>query len=66
MFFILCCYKRAGIDDPYEEPSAAEVVLEARAADGQMAQPELMAQTLLDFLDEKGFLQGPPPPAAKK
>ena len=30
-----------GIDDPYEEPEAAEIVLDARLADGTPASPQV-------------------------
>ncbi|KAG2501558.1 hypothetical protein HYH03_000065 [Edaphochlamys debaryana] len=49
-----------GIDDPYEEPLNAEVVLEAEK-DGKRIQPEEQARVLLEYLQSKGYLQGPPP-----
>ena len=49
----------AGIDDPYEEPEAAEVVVEVAKEDGVLLPPELMAQSLIKYLTDKGFLSGP-------
>lgn len=49
----------AGIDDPYEEPQAAECVLEAYDASGKQRKPEDLAQELLDYLTNKGLLKGP-------
>lgn len=46
-----------GIDDPYEEPSAAEVTLEAVNAAGKRTSPVELAQQLLNHLDAKGFLK---------
>eukprot|EP00850_Spirogloea_muscicola_P004937 SM000022S07151 [mRNA] locus=s22:257297:258293:+ [translate_table: standard] len=48
-----------GIDDPYEEPEAPEIVMEVACNDGVLRPPELMAQHLLDYLGNKGFLSGP-------
>ena len=30
-----------GIDDPYEEPESAEIVLDARSADGALESPQV-------------------------
>ena len=46
----------AGIDDPYEEPETAEVVVEVAKEDGVLLPPELMAQSLIKYLTDKGFL----------
>ena len=48
-----------GIDDPYEAPQHAEIVLEH--ADGQGAQvtPEAMASTVVGFLEAHGHLRVP-------
>ncbi|GFR48858.1 hypothetical protein Agub_g10812 [Astrephomene gubernaculifera] len=48
-----------GIDDPYEEPTNAEVVLEAETPEGKRISPEEQAGKLLDYLRSKGFLAGP-------
>eukprot|EP01024_Parvocaulis_polyphysoides_P021543 TRINITY_DN201_c0_g1_i1.p2 TRINITY_DN201_c0_g1~~TRINITY_DN201_c0_g1_i1.p2 ORF type:complete len:263 (-),score=45.19 TRINITY_DN201_c0_g1_i1:276-1064(-) len=48
-----------GIDDPYEEPENAEVVIECRDAQGGHVQPQEMAKTLLEYLGSKGYLQAP-------
>lgn len=48
-----------GIDDPYEEPDKAEVVLEAEIG-GKRVSPEAQAAKLLAYLREQGFLQAPP------
>lgn len=47
---------RAGIDDPYEEPDKAEVVIQVSKEDGVLQAPEVMAQTLLGVLEESGIL----------
>lgn len=46
-----------GIDDPYEEPESAEIVLEAYDADGVQRKPQDMARELLQYLNEGGFLE---------
>ena len=46
-----------GIDDPYEEPEAAELVMEVSKEDGVLKPPEKMAEVLIDFLEEKGYLK---------
>ena len=48
-----------GIDDPYEEPPAAEVVLECSAPDGRKRSAEDLAAQLLGFLDKNGFTSAP-------
>ncbi|KXZ55601.1 hypothetical protein GPECTOR_2g1151 [Gonium pectorale] len=48
-----------GIDDPYEEPLNAEVVLEAETPDGKRVSPQDQAAKLLEYLHSKGFLSGP-------
>lgn len=48
-----------GIDDPYEEPEAAEIVLDAKSADGQMASAEGMAASILEYLEANGYLRPP-------
>ncbi|MEW5301479.1 MAG: hypothetical protein WDW36_004338 [Sanguina aurantia] len=45
-----------GIDDPYEEPDAAEVVLQACNPDGSKRSPDSMAAELLDYLKMEGYL----------
>ncbi|CAI5957593.1 unnamed protein product [Closterium sp. NIES-64] len=45
-----------GIDDPYEEPTAAEVVMEVAEEGGVMQSPEAMAATLIEYLEYHGFL----------
>eukprot|EP00897_Mesotaenium_endlicherianum_P001420 jgi/Mesen1/1305/ME000013S00798 len=47
-----------GIDDPYEEPDKAELVVEVAKEDGILEAPEKMAETLIKFLESKGFLTG--------
>jgi len=49
----------AGIDDPYEEPDAAELVLDARDTEGNMQSAEDMAAAIMAFLEEKGYLTAP-------
>jgi hypothetical protein len=57
-----CCALRAaaGIDDPYEEPEAAEVVLEAFDGEGKQISPMTQAAKLLEFLERQGYLAHPP------
>ena len=45
-----------GIDDPYEEPLNAEIVMEVAKEDGVLAPPEKMAAAIIEILDQKGFL----------
>lgn len=47
-----------GIDDPYEEPQAAEIVIEVTDDAGNRLRPEDSAQAIMDYLEEKGFLRG--------
>eukprot|EP00197_Chlamydomonas_leiostraca_P012212 CAMPEP_0202868030 /NCGR_PEP_ID=MMETSP1391-20130828/10009_1 /ASSEMBLY_ACC=CAM_ASM_000867 /TAXON_ID=1034604 /ORGANISM="Chlamydomonas leiostraca, Strain SAG 11-49" /LENGTH=241 /DNA_ID=CAMNT_0049548129 /DNA_START=11 /DNA_END=736 /DNA_ORIENTATION=+ len=47
-----------GIDDPYEEPLNAEVVLEAYDPSGKQYKPELLAEKLLEYLESKKLLTG--------
>lgn len=46
-----------GIDDPYEEPENAEIVVEVSKEDGVLQAPEKMAEELITFLDERGYLK---------
>lgn len=48
-----------GIDDPYEEPDAAEIVVQAKDSAGTYATAEDMAAEILNFLEAKGYLEGP-------
>lgn len=48
-----------GIDDPYEEPEAAEIVLDAKDASGNMASAEEMAGKIIDYLEKGGYLEAP-------
>lgn len=45
-----------GIDDPYEEPQAAELVIEVSKEDGVLMAPEKMAAQLMDYLKTMGYL----------
>lgn len=49
-----------GIDDPYETPTNAEIVLSHLYPDGTERSPKDMAATVLGYLEEHGFLQDPP------
>ena len=40
-----------GIDSPYEEPEAAEIVLDTTSTD-----PEVLADRLIDYLKERGYV----------
>lgn len=46
-----------GIDDPYEGPQEAEIVL--RDVDGKYASPQEMAAKVLAYLEDRGFLTAP-------
>jgi adenylylsulfate kinase len=46
-----------GIDDPYEEPENAEVVVDAKDSSGKMASAEDMAGMIMSYLEEKGYLK---------
>lgn len=48
-----------GIDDPYEEPEAAELVIQAADEHGNLRRPEDQARQILDYLRSKGYLNGP-------
>ncbi|KIY97563.1 adenylylsulfate kinase [Monoraphidium neglectum] len=52
-----------GIDDPYEEPTAPEVILDARDASGAPRPPQALALELLQYLGDVGLLQGPDAPS---
>lgn len=45
-----------GIDDPYEEPEAAELVLEAVDKAGQMVAPQVSAAKILEYLHAKRII----------
>lgn len=45
-----------GIDDPYEEPNAPEIVLDAKDESGKMASAEDMAAQIVQYLETKGYL----------
>lgn len=48
----------AGIDDPYEEPDNAEIVIEVSKEDGILQAPDVMAKTMLSYLESKGIVPG--------
>jgi adenylylsulfate kinase len=48
-----------GIDDPYEAPDAAELVLEVKDREGNMASAEAMAGEILAHLEAGGYLRAP-------
>jgi adenylylsulfate kinase len=49
-----------GIDDPYEEPDRAEIVLDAiDGATGKMVGPEAQAAAILAYLEKHGHLSAP-------
>ena len=48
-----------GIDDPYEEPTNAELVIEAAGPDGKLRRPEDQAAQILAYLRSKGYLTAP-------
>ncbi|CAD7703696.1 unnamed protein product [Ostreobium quekettii] len=45
-----------GIDAPYEEPPSPELTIQARDGAGAHVPPQAMAQQILTFLHEKGYL----------
>ena len=49
-----------GIDDPYEEPTNAEIVIEAAGQEGMVDRPEDQALHILNYLRSNGFLSSPP------
>lgn len=51
----------AGIDDPYEEPEAPELTLDARDASGKLQSVTAMAATVLQYLEQHHYLQAPEP-----
>ena len=51
-----------GIDDPYEVPPKAEIVLEYLRPDGALNTPDDMAAAIVDYLHDHGFL---PPDAVR-
>eukprot|EP00195_Chlamydomonas_chlamydogama_P017197 CAMPEP_0202901270 /NCGR_PEP_ID=MMETSP1392-20130828/14159_1 /ASSEMBLY_ACC=CAM_ASM_000868 /TAXON_ID=225041 /ORGANISM="Chlamydomonas chlamydogama, Strain SAG 11-48b" /LENGTH=226 /DNA_ID=CAMNT_0049587815 /DNA_START=190 /DNA_END=870 /DNA_ORIENTATION=- len=48
-----------GVDDPYEEPLNAELVITATNPDGTLRRPEDQAAEILSYLQTKGYLQAP-------
>lgn len=48
-----------GVDDPYEEPDNPEIQVEATNAAGDFIPPDCMANTLITYLEQNGYLQGP-------
>lgn len=48
-----------GVDDPYEEPVNPEVVLELRTPGNDFNTPEMMARTLLQYMESNGYLNPP-------
>lgn len=49
-----------GIDDPYEEPEGAEIVLDAvDSSTGKMVGPEAQARAILSYLEAHGHLKAP-------
>lgn len=45
-----------GIDDPYEEPAAPELIIDACDAAGNMQSAEDMAAQIMQYLEQKGYL----------
>ncbi len=56
---VCACSGTTGVDDPYEEPLSAELVLEAYDAQGNQRSPEVMAAELLEYLEAQRLLEGP-------
>jgi adenylylsulfate kinase len=59
------CTGFTGIDDPYEEPEAPELTLNARDASGQLQSVTAMAATVLQYLEQHHYLQAPEPEHAR-
>ena len=55
---LLCCpvVPLAGIDDPYEEPENAELVLEAVDSSGKQVTPQVSAAKILEYLHAKQLI----------
>eukprot|EP00793_Prasinoderma_coloniale_P004393 PRCOL_00000153-RA len=45
-----------GIDDPYEEPLTPEIQIQVAEEGGDLAPPAEMAQTVIEYLEKKGYL----------
>lgn len=52
----MCCCMSAGVDDPYEEPENAELVLEAVDGQGQHVTPQVSAAKILEYLHAKQLI----------
>lgn len=52
-----------GIDDPYEEPLTAELVIDAKDESGNMQSAEDMAATIIAYLEQRGYLSAPAAPS---
>jgi adenylylsulfate kinase len=46
----------AGIDDPYEEPEDAELVLEAYDSQGRQVTPQVSAKKILEYLHARRLI----------
>ena len=46
-----------GIDDPYEEPKGAEIIMEVAKVNGVLVPPEKMAAEIILYLEKNGFLE---------
>lgn len=46
----------AGIDDPYEEPENAELVLEAYDQEGKQVTPQVSAGKILEYLHTRQII----------
>lgn len=51
-----CRCTTPGIDDPYEEPEAAELVLEAYDSSGQQVTPQVSAGKILEYLHSHSII----------
>ncbi|KAL0698536.1 hypothetical protein Bca4012_054658 [Brassica carinata] len=47
-----------GIDDPYEAPLNCEVVLKQHTEDDVSCSPRQMAENIISYLQDKGYLEG--------
>ncbi|GAB4815742.1 hypothetical protein N2152v2_002788 [Parachlorella kessleri] len=48
-----------GIDDPYEAPEQPEITIEPYNADGSQQSPEDMAEIIMEYLMQQGYLRDP-------
>ncbi len=55
-----------GVNDPYEEPANPEITLHAVDEAGKLVSPQAMAQQVLHYLEQRGYLKTPCPLAGHR